>query len=98
MNGSNLLPASILFLAVSFNLYVHFRVLKSTSCEPGQKWAQYALIWLLPVVGAVLCCLCAGDSSARGAAGQASDGGGNGMVGEGSRKEGTHGSGAANRD
>ena len=43
-----------LALALAFQAWVTFRVWKSRIFERGQKMAQSKLIWLLPVLGAVL--------------------------------------------
>jgi hypothetical protein len=41
-------------LAVFFQLWVTVRVYRSRLYEPSQKSAQAKLIWLLPVLGAVI--------------------------------------------
>jgi hypothetical protein len=41
-------------LAVVFQLWVTVRVYRSRLYEPSQKSAQAKLIWLLPVLGAVI--------------------------------------------
>jgi cytochrome c-type biogenesis protein CcmH/NrfF len=41
-------------MAVLFQLWVTFRVYRSRLYEPSQKSAQAKLIWLLPVLGAVI--------------------------------------------
>jgi hypothetical protein len=46
--------ALCLLLALSFQAWVTFRVWKSRIYEKGQKLAQSKLIWLLPVLGAIL--------------------------------------------
>jgi len=43
-----------LLLAFAFQGWVTFRVWKSRIYEKGQKVAQSKLIWLLPVLGAIL--------------------------------------------
>lgn len=34
--------------------FTSWRLAKSDYFEPGQKYAQYAIIWLLPIIGAAL--------------------------------------------
>jgi len=48
---------SIVSFLLALNLYISFLVMKSDFYEPAQKYAQYALIWLLPVIGAIACYL-----------------------------------------
>ena len=45
------------------NIFVTRRVRKSDYYELRQKYIQYALIWLLPVLGAALCYLFVRDMS-----------------------------------
>lgn len=57
--------AMFLFAAIATaNALVTFRILKSDYFEPSQKYTQCALIWLLPVVGAVLCYVFSREPSA----------------------------------
>ena len=46
--------ALCLLLALAFQGWVTLRVWKSRIYEKGQKVAQSKLIWLLPVLGAIL--------------------------------------------
>ena len=46
--------ALLVFLAVAFQAWVTIRVFRSRLYEPSQKSAQAKLIWLLPVLGAVI--------------------------------------------
>ncbi|MFZ6654385.1 hypothetical protein [Undibacterium sp. TJN19] len=55
MNTLLMVTVSIASLLLVLNLYVSLLVVKSNFYEPGQKYAQYALIWLLPVIGAIAC-------------------------------------------
>jgi len=45
-------------LLVLFHVYAatfaSWHVSKSTYFEPGQKYAQYAIIWLLPIIGVAI--------------------------------------------
>lgn len=50
---SMLLTALIAAICLA-NLFVSLAVLRSEVLEPEQKIAQLALVWLLPVVGAIL--------------------------------------------
>lgn len=44
----------LLLVAFAFQAWVTVRVFRSRLYEPAQKSAQAKLIWLLPVVGAVI--------------------------------------------
>jgi hypothetical protein len=52
-----LVSVCIVSLLLALNLYISYLVVKSDFYEPAQKYAQYALIWLLPVIGAIACYL-----------------------------------------
>jgi hypothetical protein len=41
--------------AAIYQLYVTYRLLRAPIFSAGQKWAQAAFIWIVPVVGAVVC-------------------------------------------
>lgn len=55
MNILLVVAVCIVSLLLVLNSYISFLVVKSDFYEPAQKYAQYALIWLLPVVGVLLC-------------------------------------------
>lgn len=57
MDTLSVVTLCIVSLLLALNLYISFLVMKSDFYEPGQKYAQYALIWLLPVMGAIACYL-----------------------------------------
>lgn len=57
MNTLLIVTLCVLSLLLSLNLYISLLVAKSDFYELGQKYAQYALIWLLPVIGAIACYL-----------------------------------------
>ena len=57
MDALSVVMICIVSLLLALNLYINFLVVKSDFYEPGQKYAQYALIWLLPVIGAIACYL-----------------------------------------
>jgi hypothetical protein len=38
----------------AYQLWVSIQLLRSSMYEPTQKWFQLALIWLVPMVGAVV--------------------------------------------
>ncbi|HEY8943506.1 MAG TPA: hypothetical protein VIM73_04550 [Polyangiaceae bacterium] len=44
----------LLLAAVAFQVWVTVRVFRSRLYEPAQKSAQAKLIWLLPVLGAII--------------------------------------------
>jgi hypothetical protein len=54
MSRVEIVGALSLLLALAFQVWVTFRVYKSRIYERGQKNAQARLIWLLPVLGAIL--------------------------------------------
>jgi len=47
----------ITIILLAMNIYVTYLLAKSEFFEPVQKYSQYAVIWLLPVIGAVVCYL-----------------------------------------
>ncbi len=57
MNVLIVVTVCIVSLLLTLNSYISFLVMKSDFYEPAQKYAQYALIWLLPVIGAIACYL-----------------------------------------
>lgn len=63
MNGGMILIVTIFVVILAQNIFVTRRVYKSDYYEPHQKHLQYALIWLLPVLGATLCYLFVRDMS-----------------------------------
>lgn len=62
---------------VGLNLFASLAVLRAPSSTPSQRRLQLALVWLLPVIGAVLCLVFA--SAQRGGRGAGSDDGANTM-------------------
>lgn len=54
MPHGTLLSVFVVGLAMAFQLWVTVRVYRSRLYEPSQKSAQAKLIWLLPVLGAVI--------------------------------------------
>jgi hypothetical protein len=44
----------LLVIALAFQAFVTVRVFRSKLYEPAQKSAQAKLIWLLPVLGAII--------------------------------------------
>jgi len=54
MDRGSLLGVLVLALVVLFQAWVTVRVYRSGLYEPSQKSAQAKLIWLLPVLGAVI--------------------------------------------
>jgi len=50
----NILVTVLAVLAVGLNVFATSKVATSSHYEIGQKWSQVALIWLLPIVGAIL--------------------------------------------
>lgn len=44
----------LLVLALGFQMFVTVRVFRSKLYEPAQKSAQAKLIWMLPVLGAII--------------------------------------------
>jgi hypothetical protein len=44
----------VILAAVAFQMWVTVRVYRSRLYEPSQKSAQAKLIWLLPVLGAII--------------------------------------------
>ncbi len=54
MTPIDILLAALVLFAVIFQIWLTVRVWKSTSYERSQKLLQSKLIWLLPVIGAVL--------------------------------------------
>ncbi|BBB58624.1 hypothetical protein UNDKW_0351 [Undibacterium sp. KW1] len=57
MNALIILAIIIVIVLLAMNVYVTYLLARSDFFEPAQKYAQYALIWLLPVIGAILCYL-----------------------------------------
>lgn len=55
--------AAMFALLLAENIIVTVRVCKSDYYETRQKYFQYALIWLIPVLGALVCYLFVQDSS-----------------------------------
>jgi tellurite resistance protein TehA-like permease len=47
-------PALVLLAALAFQGWVTYRVFRSKAFERSQKFNQAKLIWLLPVLGAVM--------------------------------------------
>jgi hypothetical protein len=47
-------PAVPLLIALGFQAWVTYRVFRSRVFERGQKLNQAKLIWLLPVLGAIM--------------------------------------------
>jgi hypothetical protein len=54
MQSTNVLGVGVLAAAVFFQVWVTFRVWRSRVFEKPQKVAQSQLIWLVPVLGAVM--------------------------------------------
>ena len=54
MDRGFLLGGVLLLLALAFQTFVTVRVFRSKLYEPSQKSAQAKLIWLLPVLGAII--------------------------------------------
>ncbi len=52
---NNAVLAAVLIAVALYQLYVTVRVFMSNSYSTAQKFAQLALIWLLPFLGAVVC-------------------------------------------
>jgi hypothetical protein len=75
MNTGQALIAILIVTLLGMNIVASVKVHASGFYEPSQKALQYALIWLLPPIGAILCCglarqdnephsgICRGDSS-----------------------------------
>lgn len=57
MNTLLIVTICLAGLLLAMNLYISFLVRRSDFYEPSQKYAQYVLIWLLPVIGALACYL-----------------------------------------
>lgn len=57
MNTLLIVTTCIASFLLAMNLYISYLVAKSDFYEPTQKHVQYALIWLLPVIGALACYL-----------------------------------------
>jgi|GEM_PF-1944985 len=57
MNSFVILAVCIAILCLAMNLYVTYLVARSEFFDPVQKYCQYGLIWLLPVIGVVTCYL-----------------------------------------
>jgi hypothetical protein len=54
MSLIDFLLGALVLAALVFQIWLTVRVWKSRSCERSQKVLQSKVIWLLPVVGAVL--------------------------------------------
>lgn len=54
MAHGSFLGLTVVGLAVAFQVWVTYRVYRSRLYEPSQKSAQAKLIWLLPVLGAII--------------------------------------------
>jgi tellurite resistance protein TehA-like permease len=54
MDSHTLVPAAALLVALGFQAWVTYRVWRSRLFERDQKLNQAKLIWLLPVLGAVM--------------------------------------------
>ena len=65
MNGGIILLSIIATLILGMNIYVTYKVHLSEYYDPAQKYIQYALIWLLPILGSTLCYLFVRDSVGR---------------------------------
>lgn len=46
--------AALAIVYIYMAAFTSWHVAKSDYFEPGQKYAQYAIIWLLPIIGAAL--------------------------------------------
>ena len=57
MNTLIIVTLFIAILCLAMNLYVTYLVAKSEFFDPVQKYFQYGLIWLLPVIGVITCYL-----------------------------------------
>ena len=57
MNTLVIVTLFIAILCLAMNLYVTYLVAKSEFFDPVQKYFQYGLIWLLPVIGVITCYL-----------------------------------------
>lgn len=57
MNTLLIVTICLTGLLLAMNLYISYLVAKSDFYESTQKYVQYALIWLLPVIGAIACYL-----------------------------------------
>lgn len=55
MSGAGVLVAVIVALAAAYQGYVSRRVYRSGYYTGNQRVLQLAIIWLIPVVGAVIC-------------------------------------------
>ena len=55
MNTDVILVATLFVVLIGLNVFVSRLVHKSDCYEPTQKKIQYMLIWLLPLIGSVLC-------------------------------------------
>ena len=51
----NIAIGGLAAIVIAMNVVATGRVRKSDYYEPGQKRMQYALIWLVPLAGAILC-------------------------------------------
>lgn len=54
MDRASWIGAFLLLAGVAFQVWVTFRVYRSRLYEASQKSAQAKLIWLLPVLGAII--------------------------------------------
>jgi hypothetical protein len=50
----NIVLIAIAVIVIALNVMVSGSLAKNTSYEPFQKNAQHALVWLLPVIGALV--------------------------------------------
>ncbi|MFZ6747033.1 hypothetical protein ACO0LC_27715 [Undibacterium sp. JH2W] len=57
MNPLIVVAIIIAIVLLAMNVYVTYLLAKSEFFEPAQKYAQYVLIWLLPVIGVLACYL-----------------------------------------
>jgi hypothetical protein len=54
MHAGQFLGAIVIFGILLFQVFVTYRVWRTTAFERAQKVAQARLIWLLPMLGAVI--------------------------------------------
>jgi hypothetical protein len=55
MDGGQVLVAVLIAMLLGMNIVASIKVQVSKFYEPSQKAIQHLLIWLVPIVGAILC-------------------------------------------
>ena len=55
MGHVSVLPVFATLIAVSYQAYVTVLLARSGALSTVQLWAQIAVVWLLPLIGAVIC-------------------------------------------